>query len=86
MHINDPQQRIENIRNRVDAINNKKLQAQAQVQILQQQYDQKIEELKALGVNNLDDLPQTIQNLEQELQNILNQTENQLSQIEEQIK
>lgn len=82
----DSKQRIENIKQRTDAINNKKLQAQAQVEVLQQQYNQKVEELKVLGVADLNNLPQTIQNLEQELEMLLSQAEVQLSQIEEQIK
>ena len=62
-----PEQRIENIKKRADEINTKKVQAQAQVQLLQKQYDQKVEELKALGITDVSDIPRQIVELENSL-------------------
>ena len=77
-----PEQRIEAIKTRTEDIKTKKVQAEAQLQILQQQYDQKIEELKQVGVTDLSNVANTVAQLEAELQTLLTQTEESLSLIE----
>jgi len=77
-----PEQRIEAIKTRTEDIKTKKVQAEAQLQILQQQYDQKIEDLKQVGVTDLSNVVNTVAKLEAELQTLLTQTEESLSLIE----
>jgi len=82
-HMNlTPEQRIEAIKTRTEDIKTKKVQAEAQLQILQQQYDQKIEDLKQVGVTDLSNVVNTVAKLEAELQTLLTQTEESLSLIE----
>ena len=81
------EQRIESIKTRAEAIKTKKVQAEAQLQILQQQFDQKVEELKQLGIIDLSNanINATIGNMEAELQTLLAQTEQSLTTIESSI-
>lgn len=77
-----PEQRIEIIKKRTEDIRTKKVQAEAQLQILQQQYDQKVLELQQAGVTDLTNVANTVAKLEEELQTLLVQTEQSLSSIE----
>ena len=79
-----PEQRIEAIKVRTENIRTKKIQAEAQLQVLQQQYNQKVEELKLMGLTDLsnDNMNATILNMETELQVLLKQTEANVSSLE----
>jgi len=74
--------RIENIKKRLEEINTKKVQAQAQLQILEPQYNQKAEELKKLGISDLNNIPKILDDMQKELEQLLQQAELNLTQLE----
>jgi F0F1-type ATP synthase membrane subunit b/b' len=77
--------RIDGIKKRLDDINAKKLQAQAQLQVLEPQYNQKVEELKQLGITDFNNIPKVLEDLQKELEQLLQQAETNLTQLEEQL-
>ena len=78
--------KIQSIKSRIETIKSKKAEATAQLTILKQQYDQKVKELKDLGIEDLSNLPKLISDKEQELQNLVESTDVELQRIELQIQ
>ncbi|MCK9542539.1 MAG: hypothetical protein M0R03_10985 [Novosphingobium sp.] len=77
-----PEQRIQEIKRKIEELNTKKIQAGAQLEVLQKQYNEKLQELKALGIEDLNNIPQTITNLQNELNTLLSQAEINIIELE----
>jgi hypothetical protein len=78
--------RIQSTKFRIDAIKTKKAEANAKLELLKQQYDQKVKELKDKGVTDLSNLPKIIADKSKELEDLLESTDVQLKLIESQIQ
>lgn len=68
--------------NRIEAIKKIKISSEAELKMLETQYQEKEQELKNLGVTDLSNLPSFIQNLEQEITSTERKIETALSEIE----
>jgi flagellar biosynthesis chaperone FliJ len=68
--------------NRIEAIKKIKISSEAELKMLETQYQEKEQELKDLGVTDLDNLPSFLQNLGQEITTAEQKIENVLSDIE----
>lgn len=75
-------ERLATIQNSITKINERKIAAQAEMAMLRQQYNEKVEALKNLGITDLSNLPQTLASLKQELSNQLTAAEQILTGIE----
>jgi predicted nucleic acid-binding Zn-ribbon protein len=82
----DDTQKFTSLQKRIDVIKQKRNSAEAEVKVLQTQYEEKVEEAKELGIDNIDKLPEHIAELEEQLQSQLEQIETQVSSVEEELK
>jgi len=80
-----PEQRIDAIKIKINDLKTKKIQAQAQLQILQPQYDSEVQKLHQLGVTDLSNIPALVTSLEAELHSLLSQLETNIATIETQV-
>ncbi len=74
-----------NLKNRIDAITKEKNSAIARKELLKQECNKKVEELKKLGVNT-DNLEQTLQQLEKERGELKQSIEHEVEGIEADLK
>jgi hypothetical protein len=74
------------LQKRIDTIKQKRNSAEAEVNVLQTQYTEKVEEAKGLGIENIDDLPTLITQQEELLQSQLQEIEAQVTSTEEALK
>ena len=79
-------QKLLSLQKRIDTIKQKKNSAEAEVNVLQTQYTEKVEEAKGLGIENIDDLPALITQQEELLQSQLQEIETQVTSTEEALK
>ena len=70
---------------RIDVLTTERIGAQKELELLHKQYDEKIEELKELGVYSIYDIPKQIEELNQQLQERIAGIETQVSDLEEQL-
>ena len=82
----DGTQKLLSLQKRIDTIKQKKNSAEAEVNVLQTQYEEKVEEAKGLGIENIDDLPTLITQQEEQLQSQLQEIEEQVTSTEEALK
>lgn len=79
-------QKLLSLQKRIDTIKQKKNSAEAEVNVLQTQYEEKVAEAKELGIENIDDLPALITQQEEQLQSQLQEIEEQVTSTEEALK
>ena len=82
----DGTQKLLSLQKRIDTIKQKKNSAEAEVNVLQTQYQEKVAEAKELGIENIDDLPTLITQQEEQLQSQLQEIEEQVTSTEEALK
>ena len=82
----DDTQKLLSLQKRIDTIKQKKNSAEAEVNVLQTQYQEKVAEAKELGIENIDDLPTLITQQEEQLQSQLQEIEEQVTSTEEALK
>jgi hypothetical protein len=79
-------QKLLSLQKRIDAIKQKNNSAEAEVKVLQTQYEERVKEAKELGIENIEDLPTLIAQQEELLQSQLQEIETQVTSTEEALK
>ena len=82
----DDAQKLMQLQKRIDSIKQKKNAAEAEIKVLQQQYEEKVVEAKELGIDDVSALPDLIAQLEEQKQSQLQQLEEQVTSTEEALK
>jgi hypothetical protein len=82
----DPATRIAALKSRVQNANNLKIGAEKTLEILKQTYDQKLIELKNLGIADVQELPVKIVELQNKLNEKLSIAETQMATVETQLQ
>lgn len=80
-----PTEKLTSLQSRITKLNNEKISAQTSLKHLREQYDQKIIQLKQLGVENTSNLSEVLKTLEENLQVELSSLETALTHIENSI-
>ena len=78
--------RIQDIKFRIEKTKNKKAEATAKLELLRQQYGQKVKELNSLGILDLSNLPKLIEDKSKELKDLIDSVDAQLKVVESQIQ
>jgi chromosome segregation ATPase len=82
----DEVQKLLSFQKRIDTIKQKRNSAEAEVNVLQTQYNEKVLEAKELGIENIEELPTLIAQQEEQLQSQLQDLETQITSTEEALK
>lgn len=78
--------RINNLQTKIKALENTKIGAQKEIELLKKQHGQLIQSLKDKGIEDVNNLPALITQLEAELNDSLLNVENEIVEIETQIQ
>lgn len=81
----DSIQRLELLQKKVNELNNKKIGAEKELELLKVQHNNLVKELKEMGVEDINDLPNLILKLENELNQKLTDAEENVKRTELQI-
>ncbi len=79
----DSVQKLTQLQKRIEEIQQKKVSAEAEVKVLHQRYEEEVTKAKALGIDNVDDLPTLIEQQEAEEKNLLESLEEEVSSVEQ---
>lgn len=75
-------ERLASVQARIDSINQQKMAAQAELNVLKSQYDEKVKELATYGIIDVSNLPATIEILRKEFETKVAEAEAALTKIE----
>jgi len=78
--------RLSDIKKRINSITQAKMTAQAELKLLKKQYEDKIGELKELGIEDVTNLPEIIKNSQIELENSFVDIETKLDKIDNELQ
>ena len=82
----NPVDKLTALQKRCDDIKQKKMSSKASLEALQQQYNEQVEAARALGIEDVSDIPATLQQMQQELDTLLAAVESQVTETEKQIQ
>ena len=78
-----PTEQLTSLQKRLEELQQKKIGAQKELELLQEQYQGCVGELKQYGIEDLANAPVKIQELEEELLRLVQQLENDLDKVEQ---
>lgn len=79
------EQRLKDLRKALDELNTNKIRAEQEYNLLKDEYNKLVEELKNQGITNIEDLPEIIKTLETKFQSDLNNAEVEIDNIQKRI-
>lgn len=82
---NDPIKRLEVLDNKIKGFETTKIKTESELEMLKKQHTELIEELKEYGIEDVEDLPNLIQELQKEFDKLLTEAENNVKTTEETI-
>lgn len=74
------------LQKRISDIEKRKIQASTELEMLQRQYEEKVEELKELGIEDVGDVPALLEDLREQQRQKEQEIELQLNQIEKELQ
>lgn len=82
----DVAKQLLDLNSRVEALKQTRIEAAKELELLEREYSKIVEEVKALGISDVTNLPEEIAKLEQELQSLVTQADEELRKLEEKVR